>query len=151
MRLDRAGTTRKLDPGAVETTEKRAPGPGPIRKVEWQPLGKKYLEGRNIIFHTDSARSYKTRLEGVKHDNVVHCKKRVKVNGKWKWQMPNYVKVTTHTVGKNKTLKTKACAQILDRAWRCIKDRLSLNQSKAPELVPSSFAPRSRGLNSNIG
>lgn len=111
------------------TTEKRAPGPGPIRKVEWQPLGKKYLEGRNIIFHTDSARSYKTRIEGVKHDNVVHCKKRVKVNGKWKWQMPNYVKVTTHTVDKNKTLKTKAGTQIIDRAWRYIKDRLSLNQS----------------------
>ena len=51
------------------------------------------------------------------------------MNGKWKWQMPNYVKVTIHTVGKNKTLKTKACAQILDRAWRCIEDRLSLNQS----------------------
>ena len=38
--------------------------------------------------------------------------------------MPNYVKVTTH-----KTLKTKAGTQILDRAWRYIKDRLSLNQS----------------------
>ena len=136
VRLDRAGATGKLEPGPP-TTEKRAPGPGPIRKVERQPLCKKYLEGHNIIFHTE-------RLEGVKHDNVVHCKKRVRVNGKWKWQMP-----TTHTVGKNKTLKTKAGTQIPDRAWRYIKDRLSLNQST--ELVPSLFAPRSRGLDSNIG
>ena len=61
MRLDRAGTTGKLDPGAVETTEKRAPGPGPIRKVEWQPLGKKYLEGRNIMQLQDTARGGQAR------------------------------------------------------------------------------------------
>ena len=115
------------------TTEKRSPGPGPIRKTEWQPIGKKYLEGRNIIFHTDSARSYKARLNKVVHDNVVHCKKKVKVNGKWTWQMPKYVKVTTHTLpGTNKTVKTKAGTQIVDRAWRYIKDRLSLNQSTRP-------------------
>ena len=117
-----------------------------VRKTEWQPIGRKYLEGRNIIFHTDSARSYKTRLNKVVHDNVVRCKKKVRVNGKWTWQMPKYVKVTTHTLpGTNKKVKAKAGTQIVDRAWRYIKDRLSLNQSTRPgsRLIRASTDPGS--------
>ncbi|CAK9047563.1 Uncharacterized protein SCF082_LOCUS26631 [Durusdinium trenchii] len=65
----------RLKPGL---TVHRAPGPGPISKHDWTPLGKKHLAGKNIIFHTDSARAYKLKLRDVLHDSVVHKKKRVK-------------------------------------------------------------------------
>ena len=69
---------------------KRAPGPGAIRKMEWGPLAKKHLQGRQVILHTDAAKSYKTKINGVLHDNVRHCKKRVKVAGKFVWKAPVY-------------------------------------------------------------
>ena len=52
------------------------------------------------------------KIDGVVHDNVVHAKKRVKVNGKFVWKPPSYVNG----------------AQIMDRAWRFMKDRITLNQ-----------------------
>ena len=55
----------RLKPGL---TVRRAPGPGPISKHDWTPLGKKHLAGKNIIFHTDSARAYKLKLRDVLHD-----------------------------------------------------------------------------------
>ena len=58
-------------------TYKRAPGPGAVRRVEWKPLADKHLRNRSVIFHTDSAKSYKLRVDGVLHDRVVHAKKRV--------------------------------------------------------------------------
>ena len=38
------------------------------------------------------SKSYKCKISGVVHDNVVHCKKKVLIHGKWKWQAPNYVR-----------------------------------------------------------
>lgn len=38
-------------------TVKRAPGPGAMRKADWRPLGSKRLKDRNVVLHTDSARS----------------------------------------------------------------------------------------------
>ena len=64
-------------------SEPRAPGPGAIRKVEWAPLANKWLKDKNIILHTDAAKSYKLKLSGIVHDQVIHCKKKMKVNGKW--------------------------------------------------------------------
>ena len=76
-----------------KTSAKRAPGPGAIRKTERGPMTKKHLEGRRIILHTDAAKSFKAKVKGVLHDNVRHCKKRVKVRGKFMWQAPVYVYV----------------------------------------------------------
>lgn len=109
-------------------TASRAPGPGAIRKVDWQPIANRWLKGRNIILHTDSARSYKAKVPGVLHDSVVHQKKRVKVRGKFVWKSPNFVKLTTHKLPCGKKLRVKAGTQIIDRTWRFIKDRLRLNQ-----------------------
>ena len=75
-------------------TKARAPGPGPIRKRDWKPIARKYLEGKNLILHSDGARTYKMRIDGVLHDSVVHQKKKVKVNGKTMWQKPHYTKLT---------------------------------------------------------
>ena len=50
----------------------RAPGPGPIRKKEWKLFANAHLKGRNIILHSDGARSYRLKLPGVIHGYVVH-------------------------------------------------------------------------------
>ena len=77
---------RKLQP---KITVKRAPGPGAIRKTEWKLIAKELLLDRKVILYTDSAKSYKLKLSGVLHDKVVHCKKRVKVKGKWQCTCSN--------------------------------------------------------------
>ncbi|CAE7324648.1 unnamed protein product [Symbiodinium sp. CCMP2456] len=117
---------RKLVP---KLTVKRAPGPGAIRKTEWSSIANELLLDRKVILHTDSAKSYKTKVRGVLHDKVVHCKKRVKVNGKFKWLNPKYVGVVTHKIpGTQKTLKVKSGTQIIDRVWSFLKDRIAMNQ-----------------------
>ncbi|CAE7823999.1 ANK2 [Symbiodinium sp. CCMP2592] len=45
----------KLNPAM---TVPRAARPGAIRKVDWKPLALKHVPNRNVILHTDSARSY---------------------------------------------------------------------------------------------
>jgi hypothetical protein len=75
------------------TSFRRAPGPGAIRKVEWYPLATKHLQDRSVVLHTDAAKSYKLKMSGVLHDHVRHCKKRMKVKGKWIWKLPSYVRV----------------------------------------------------------
>ena len=112
-----------------QTSARRAPGPGAIRKIEWQPLATKHLRDRIVVLHTDAAKSYKLKMSGVLHDHVRHCKKRVKVKGKWMWKLPTYVPVTTHKDPKTgRKFKTKGGTQIIDRAWRFLKDRIHLNQ-----------------------
>ena len=49
-------------------SEAGAPGPGAIRKVEWTPLTNK---DKQVVLHTDAAKSYKCKISGVVHDNVV--------------------------------------------------------------------------------
>lgn len=110
-------------------TVKRAPGPGAIRKVDWKPLAVKHLQDRKIALHSDSAKSYKLKVSGMVHDAVVHCKKRVKVNGKFQWLKPKYTRVVKHKLPDGKYLSVKAGAQHIDRAWRFLKDRLPLNHS----------------------
>ena len=120
-------TLCKLTP---KITVKRAPGPGAIRKVEWKTMGAKLLSGRKIILHTDSAKSYKLKLDGVLHDRVVHCKKQVKVNGKTRWVQPHYVRIVKHKLPgtKNKTITVKSGTQVIDRCWRFLKERVRVNQ-----------------------
>ena len=55
-------------------TTTRALGPGAIRKVDWKPLADRLQKDRQVILHTDSARSYKAKVRGVLHDSVVHQK-----------------------------------------------------------------------------
>ena len=57
-------------------TKKRAPGPGPIRKREWLPIGRKFLSNKHVVLHTDGAKAYKVKLPNVAHCNVVHQKKK---------------------------------------------------------------------------
>ena len=116
-----------------KVTVKRAPGPGAIRRVEWKQIGTKLLKDRNVVLHTDSAKSYKLVIPGVTHDRVVHCRKRVKKNGKYTWMHPKYVSIVKHTLPKSKKiLSVKSGTQVIDRCWRFLKDRIQINQhSKA--------------------
>ena len=100
-----------------------------MRKVEWKPLAKKWLQGRQIILHTDSAKSYKLKVPDVLHDRVVHKKKRVKVGTKFRWIAPKYVEMQRHKVpGSKKVIKCKSGTQIIDRCWKFLKARLNINQ-----------------------
>ena len=45
------------------------------------------------------------------------------------WQAPTFVKLSTHKLPNGKTIRRKAGTQIVDRAWRFIKDRLHLRQA----------------------
>eukprot|EP00435_Cladocopium_sp_Y103_P025204 s23_g6.t1 len=99
-----------------------------IRKVDWKPLADRLLKDRQVILHTDSARSYKAKVRGVLHDSVVHQKKRMKVGGKFVWRSPKFVKLVTHKLPCGKKQRVKAGTQIIDRTSKFIKDRLRLNQ-----------------------
>ena len=110
-------------------TTARAPGPGAIRKTEWKPIAKRWLKDTNVVLHSDSARSYKGKISGVLHDAVIHQKKKMKVNGKWVWKLPKYVTMKTHTLPSGKKIKTKAGTQVIDRAWKFLKERVKVNQN----------------------
>jgi len=106
-------------------TKRRAPGPGPISKRDWKPLGNKHLKGRKVILHSDGARTYELEIDGVIHDNVVHKKKQIMLKGKKVWVRPKYVKVVKHKLpGTRRTLLVKAGTQIIDRFWQHLRAHL---------------------------
>ena len=72
-------------------------------------------------------------LDGVIHDRVIHCKKRVQVKGTVQYQNPKYVALVKHHIpNTKKVLTVKSGTQVIDRCWRFLKDRISRNQhSKA--------------------
>eukprot|EP00971_Amphidinium_carterae_P241198 4788948-Amphidinium_carterae.1 len=81
-------------------TKARAPGPGPIRKLEWAKIAERALQPlvRPIVMHTDSAKAYQLKLRNVFHTKVVHQKK--KVNGVW--IKPYFTKRVKLTIEKKK-------------------------------------------------
>ncbi|CAK0885048.1 unnamed protein product [Prorocentrum cordatum] len=115
---------------------------GAIRKVDWAPLANRYLKGRRIILHTDRAKSYAMRVEGVLHDSVRHCKKRVKKNGKWVWVKPCYARLATHKLPCGRKLRTKAGSQVIDSVWKYIRSTLG-GQTMVPNSETAATAIRS--------
>ena len=106
-------------------TSKIAPGPGPMRRTDWEPFACRRLQNKNVILHTDGARAYRLRLPGVLHDNVVHMKKKMKVNGVWVWIKPAFTKVVEHILpDTKKKLRVKAGTQVIDRLWRHVRSFL---------------------------
>ena len=110
-------------------TNRRAPGPGAMRKRDWKPIATKFLKNKQVVLHTDGAKAYKMAIPGVVHDNVVHQKKRVVNGNKVIWKPPNFVKVVQHTLPNGSKLHVKAGTQIVDRAWRHIRAHLMGNSS----------------------
>lgn len=105
-------------------TAKRSPGPGPITRRDWAPIAARHLKDREVILHTDGARAYKMKINGVIHDNVVHKKKKVIVKGKAHWAKPHYTKVYVHKLPNGKEVKVRAGTQIIDRFWGMLRQTL---------------------------
>lgn len=105
-------------------TSKRSPGPGPITRMNWTPIALKHLKDKQVILHTDGARAYKIKVPGIIHDNVVHKKKLICVNGKKKWVKPHYTRVCVHTLPTGKQIKVKAGTQVIDRFWGTLRQGL---------------------------
>ncbi len=116
-------------------TKARSPGPGPIRRADWKPIAKRVLQGRNVILHTDGARTYKLKMQGVLHDNVVHKKKKVTVKGKTAWVKPHYTRICSHTLPDGQTIKVVAGTQIIDRFWQHVRTYLKNTQRKVGSAV----------------
>ncbi len=74
-----------------KNTKARAPGPGPMRKVDWKPSAEARLKGKKVVQHTDGARAYRLRVNGVVHEQVIHKKKQILVRGKLTWVQPKYI------------------------------------------------------------
>ena len=102
----------------------RSPGPGPIRKVEWEMFATEHLQNRRVILHTDGARSYKSQVPGLCHDHVVHMKKPITVKGKRMWLQPFFSKVFTHSLPDGDCVKCRGGTQIIDRFWRTLRASL---------------------------
>ena len=105
-------------------TKENAPGPGPIRPVDWKPIATRFLKGRKVILHTDGARAYKLRIPGVLHDHVVHMKKKIVKGGVAMWQKPGFTKTFKRTSPCGKVIYCKGGTQVIDRFWRTLRAAL---------------------------
>ena len=79
---------------------------------------------------TDGARTYKFKVQGVLHDNVVRKKKRVTVKGKTAWVKPHYTRICSHTLPDGQTVKVVVGTQIIDRFWQIVRTYLKTAQRK---------------------
>ena len=105
-------------------TGDRAPGPGPIRKEEWTTFADQRLANRNIILHTDGARSYRAKVDGMLHDHVVHMKKPVMIEGRRRWLKPFFSKTFVHDLPNGEQVRCRGGSQIIDRFWRKLRAAL---------------------------
>ena len=115
-------------------TKLRSPGAGAIRKRECKPLARKWLVNRHVVLHSDGARSYKLKVQGVVHDAAVHKSNRKIVKGKVVWIKPNYSKVEKHILPGRHVLFVKSGTQIVDRFWQ--KARKHIKHSGLPVGSP---------------
>ena len=107
-----------------ELTKERAPGPGPIRTIEWTPFAMKHLQNRRVVLHTDGARAYKAHVPGMLHDHVVHMKKRVIVDGRARWMKPFFTKRFDHVAPDGNRIACIGGTQTIDRFWRTLRGSL---------------------------
>ena len=106
---------------------RRAPGPGPLKKVDWAPIANRYLKGKRVIFHSDGAKSYRlktTPVDGIAHDWVVHKKKKVTIKGKTFWMKPKYVSLVEHRMADGTVVRAKGGTQIIDRTWSFLRKHI---------------------------
>ena len=123
-------------------TKQRAPGPGAIRLPDWTPFAHKNLSNRNVVLHTDGAKTYKVKVEGMLHDHVVHQRKRlmkngkpVKKNGRQVWVKPTYAKKFQHKLPGGRVLKCKGGAQIIDRFWQHLRGFIKTRKSSVGSMA----------------
>ena len=115
----------------IRKTKARAPGPGPITLNIWRPLAKKYLAGRSLILHTDSARAYQEPIPGVQHTSVVHQLKKIK----GKWVQPKFVETVKFIKPDGQKLIVKSGAQTIDGFWSHLKRQVTRCHSRTPDTI----------------
>ena len=132
------GLVKRGEPGSlkliqmpIRKSKERAPGPGPITLQLWRPLAKKYLEGRSLILHTDSARAYKETIPSVKHTSVVHQKKKIK----GKWIHPKFVETHKIRLPGGRCLCVRSGTQTIDGFWAHLKKQVMRCHVRNPEVV----------------
>ena len=63
------------------TTSAKSPGPGPLLLKHWVPIAERYISGRGVILHTDSAKAYLKEFPRVAHTRVTSkTRKRVSLS-----------------------------------------------------------------------
>ncbi|CAK0838110.1 unnamed protein product, partial [Prorocentrum cordatum] len=126
-----------------EMAAKRALGPGAVRRVEWKSLAERWRKDGDVVFQCDSARSRKLRVPGVIHDFAVHKKKYRSVGGKRVLIFPECAELKNRALPSGKHLRVMSGAQIIDRAWRFIRDRM--RRGANAEAETKLLATRSGG------
>ncbi|CAK0865469.1 unnamed protein product [Prorocentrum cordatum] len=103
---------------------KKAPGPGAINNTDWEPFLLDRPKDREVILHSDGARSYRMKAPGMFHDSVSHCEKRGKRGGEWVRAKPVHSKIAKHKTPSGTALKVKAGTRIIDRARKHVKHHI---------------------------
>ena len=106
-----------------------------MRRRDWAPTASKYLKGRSVILHTDGARAYKMKVDGVIHDNICHSMKLVARSGGSVWSNSTFVKTVTHNFPGGQKLSVKAGTQIIDRFWRHLRSHMDGNGSEVGSVT----------------
>ena len=108
-----------------------------MRTSDWEPMARKHRKDRGVILHTDGARAYRMKVDGVIHDHVIHKKKPLMLNGKvvknggkTVWVRPKYVKMFKHKLPSGRILACKGGTQIIDRAWAYFREHLKSRSSR---------------------
>ncbi|CAE7495796.1 unnamed protein product, partial [Symbiodinium sp. KB8] len=100
----------------------------PERNMKWEQDGRcnianKWLDDKQIILHTDSAKASKQKVRGMHPGSIIHQKIRIKAGGVWTWQQPTYVKLKKIPLPTGRKLTVKVGTQIVDCSWKFIKSR----------------------------
>ena len=82
------------------------------------------------------------KVGGMLHDSVVRKKRRVKKGNKYVRVKPVYEKLSKRKLPDDRVLKTKGGTQMIDGAWRFIKEHLRRNQNA--KVSSSQLAPQIR-------
>jgi hypothetical protein len=130
------GVVQRGDPSTLmltrlkpKRTTTRAPGPGPMRAADWKPFAERHLKNRSVILHTDGAKAYTLKVEGMLHDHVVHKVQRLKKDGQFVktpqgkniWLRPRFAKEFAHKLASGRIVKVMGGTQIIDRFWRHLR------------------------------
>ena len=103
------------------TTGVRAPGPGPLRKRDWEPIFRRYIMGRQVVLHTDSARAYDAYTQGIGKTRVVHQMKR---DEEGNWHKPHFTQTERIKVSDDEMVSVVAGTQYIDGFWRILRQEI---------------------------
>ena len=87
----------------------------------WRPIGERYLKGKRIILHTDSARAYSLCMDDVVHTVVIHQRKKLTDT---LWLEPSFVEKTILDLPGGGRFAVKSGTQTIDGWWTHLRRSL---------------------------